>query len=50
MTLANSAVGLPTTKMTANRYFMDLIEDSTLQFFIMRNYDTTCEVSVASVR
>ena len=38
--MANQAVGLLTIEMIANSYVVDLIEDTIIQFLIMRNNDT----------
>ena len=40
ITLAYQAVGILTTEMTANSCLVDLIEDTLLQFFMMRNNNT----------
>ena len=37
------------TEMTANRCVVDLIEDSILQFFIMRNIDTRGIRSISEI-
>ena len=39
MTLANLAIGLLKTEMTANHCVMDLIDNSLVHFFTMRNND-----------